>query len=305
MEMLPRGQLEAFLEIVDHGSLQAAGRATGRSRATYGRLLAELESTLGGVALLERSPGQRAVRLTPAGAELEVRARSFLARCDRWVAETRDALVTEAPRVRVGAVGGSFDLIADLLGELAGHGPDARVESIELPGGRLVDAVLRGEVDLGFGPAELGALPADLAFEGLGPLTWSVIVPAARAAEFPASVPVGRLEREAMIVTRSGPAREVVERCFARAVGGPFALRAAHQVESTPRIVDLVARGLGVAIVSGFRIAFLPPGVVVRALEGGPAPLVAGVLTRRDRRLGSDARWLLARARARFEALTT
>jgi DNA-binding transcriptional LysR family regulator len=105
------------------------------------------------------------------------------------------------------------------------------------------------------------------------------------------------------VVARSGPARERIEQWFARHEP-PLVLDAAFEVGSTPRVVEMVARGFGPALVSRFRAAFLPAGVVARPLVDAPAPLVAGVFTRRDATPTPPMRELVDAARKRFRALS-
>ncbi len=77
------------------------------------------------------------------------------------------------------------------------------------------------------------------------------------------------------------PARKNLERHFASIPDTPFTLNTTVEVESTLPVVDRVARGSGPAIVNRFRVAFLPSGILVRALVDGPKPLTASVYTRR------------------------
>ena len=68
--------MRAFVEIVDRGSLTAAGASLGRSSPTMVRLLAALEADLGAT-LLRRTT--RRMSLTPEGAEYLERCRQILA----------------------------------------------------------------------------------------------------------------------------------------------------------------------------------------------------------------------------------
>jgi DNA-binding transcriptional LysR family regulator len=74
MDRLDR--LHAFVTILDEGSLASAGRKLGRSPAAMTRALAGLEAQLG-AKLVDR--GTRFLRLTEAGAQYEILARSLLA----------------------------------------------------------------------------------------------------------------------------------------------------------------------------------------------------------------------------------
>jgi LysR family nitrogen assimilation transcriptional regulator len=294
-----RPELEAFLEVVQARSIQAAATHSGRSRATYHRALNTLEEDLG-TELLRRGPGQRQAELTPAGEALAIRARALLERWDQGLANLHDAL--GQPRgVRVGAMVGAFDLLADLILELLAQDPLMPLRLKELPGAALQDHVLRGDVDLGFGTADPAGPPKGLRFTPLGPLPFAVILPAAQAPLFPAALRLSDLDEVPMVVHRAGPAREHLEREFAAA--GALTLVPLVEVESTPRLVDMVARGFGPAVVSRVRLSFLPEGVVARPLLDGPQPLRAGVYMRRGARLSGPAKLLVTRARARFQAL--
>jgi len=298
-------ELRLFLAIADARSVQAAARRSGRSRATTMRVLADLERAFGVPALLERAPGQRTGVLTPEGEELQRRARAIVQQWDEWRIATRDALARQHAALRIGTLPGSFDLIAEPLSELRAAHPELALRVTEYTDERLLDAIRGGAVDLGFGTVTPDPAPARLAVDVLGELGWSVIVPHAQASRFGASVRLRELHGVPMVALRDGPARERIERAFAEADGGPFVLDAAFEVGSTPRIVELVARGFGPAIVSRFRLAFLPPEVVVRPLVDGPPPLRAGVLHRRGARLSDAALRLLELARARFTELAS
>lgn len=296
--------LEAFLEVVDRRSIQAAARSTGRSRATYLRVLETLQQAYDAPELLQRARGQRHGVLTPAGQELARRARVMLRSWARWQVGTRDALQRVRRALRVGTLAGSFDLLADILVDLRRAWPDLAVRVVEHPDDRLLDAVDAGQVDLGFGMLDPQGVPPRLQFESLGPLPWAVIVPRGFEVVLPPRVRLRDLDGVPLVVTRVGPARERLEREFAQYRTGPLVLNAAFEVGSTPRVVEMVARGFGPAVVSHFRLSFLPANVEVRPLRDGPAPLMAGVFSRRDARPTPVTTALVDRARRRFRTLS-
>ena len=297
-------ELEAFVEVASRRSIQAAARASGRSRATYMRVLAKLERMFEAPELLQRAPGQRQGVLTPAGQELARRARVQLRAWARWTVSTRDALQRTRRSLRLGTLAGSFDLLADILVELREASPDLSVQVVEYPDDQLLDAVDAGQVDLGFGTLDPQGVPPRLSFESLGPLPWAVIVPADWGDRLPARVRLADLDGVPMVVPRVGPARERLEREFAQYRSGPLVLVPAFEVASTPRVVEMVARGFGPAVVSRFRLSFLPADVEVRPLRDGPAPLMAGVFLRRDAKPTEVTTELVERARRRFRALS-
>ncbi len=301
--MLTRAHLRAFLEVAEHRSIGAAARATGRSRATYVRVLQHLRTGLAAPVLLERARGQRHGRLTREGEELAQRAQALLRHWARWEVSTRDAISQARGGLRVGALAGSFDLIADLLAEVGAPEAPVALRVRELPDDGLLVAVSEGEVDLAFGTVDPEGPPPRLDLESLGDLKWAVIVPRARSHDLPERVRLADLDGMPMVVPRAGPARERLDREFAEHEGGPLVMNAAFEVGSTPRMVEMVAHGFGPAIVSQFRLAFLPGGVVARPLLDGPPPLTAGVYTRRGYVLPDVAAQLIKRARRRFREL--
>ena len=304
METLTLGHLRAFLEVAERRSIQAAARSTGRSRATYLRVLSEIREAFDAPELLQRAPGQRVGVLTPEGEELARRARTMLEVWEQWLVTTHDALEQTRDTVRVGTLPGSFDLIADILTDLRVRRPELPMRVVEYPDERLVEAMEAGAVDLGFGTLGPEGVPPRLAFETLGPLPWSVILPAAMTDAFPKRLRLSDLDGVPLVVTRGGPARRRLERYFEQYDGGPLVLNPAFEVGSTPRMVEMVARGFGPALVSRFRLAFLPEDVEVRPLLDGPAPLQAGVFTRKGAVLSPGARELLETARERFRELS-
>jgi DNA-binding transcriptional LysR family regulator len=304
MGELTIGHLRAFLELAQRRSIQAAARATGRSRATYLRILEEIREAFDAPELLQRAPGQRVGVLTPEGEVLARRARTLVEVWEQWLVATHDALEQSRDAVRVGTLPGSFDLIADLLTELRVRRPDLPMRVVEYPDERLVEAMEGGAVDLGFGTLGPEGVPPRLEFETLGPLPWSVILPASMADAFPKRLRLSDLDGVPLVVTRGGPARRRLERYFEEYESGPIVLDPAFEVGSTPRMVEMVGRGFGPALVSRFRLAFLPENVLVRPLLDGPAPLQAGVFTRRGAVLTPAAKELLRTARRRFTELS-
>ena len=295
--------LEAFIEVAERRSVQAAARATGRARGTYLRLLDELRAALDAPVLVQRAAGQRRGVLTPAGETLAHRARIMLQHWEQWSIATRDALADTRHLLRVGTLAGSFDLIAEVLAELRREDPRLVMRVVEYPDASLLAALGRGEVDVGIGTVDPEGPPERLVFEPFGALPWAVIVPEDQAERFPLRLRMTDLDGVPLVVTRAGVIRERVERRFAQHEDGPLLFQPAFEVESTPRVVEMVARGFGPAIVTRFRLAFLPAGVTVRRLVDGPAPLTAGAFTRRGFALEGLAARLVDQARARFRVL--
>jgi DNA-binding transcriptional LysR family regulator len=304
VESLSLTHLENFLDIIDRQSIQAAARARGRSRATCGRMLRELEAAFDGTSLIQRAPGQRNIVLTPAGNELARRARNLLRHWTRWQVGTRDALLSARRGIRVGVLVGAFDLLADVLGFMRGRSPTRALQVIEYTDDDLLGGVIEGEVDIGFGTLNPAGVPRALEFHPIGSLPWVVIMPESLAETLREGVRLVDLDGRPLVVPRAGPARETLEQQFAEHEGRPLTFHPVFEAGSSPRVVEAVARGYGVAVVSRFRALFLQQGVVVRDLLDGPEALMAGAFTRRGAPVPAPAKRLYEAAKRHFHELS-
>ncbi len=89
-----------FQQVATHGGFGRASRASGRSKATLSRRVADLEEALG-IRLIER--GDRSLELTEAGQLLLARTEGPMREVAEAVAAARDGLVTPRGRLRIAA----------------------------------------------------------------------------------------------------------------------------------------------------------------------------------------------------------
>ncbi|QNH15141.1 LysR family transcriptional regulator [Xanthomonas sp. SS] len=92
--------LEDFQLVAVHGGFGRASRASGRSKATLSRRVADLEDSLG-IRLIER--GERSLGLTEAGQILLARLEGPMREVADAIAAARDGLATPRGRLRVAA----------------------------------------------------------------------------------------------------------------------------------------------------------------------------------------------------------
>jgi len=92
--------LQDFQLVAAHGGFGRASRASGRSKATLSRRVADLEDALG-IRLIERS--SRGLKLTEAGQLLLARTEGPMREVDDAVAAARDGLATPRGRLRIAA----------------------------------------------------------------------------------------------------------------------------------------------------------------------------------------------------------
>ncbi len=118
---------DAFIGIVDAGSISGGARALDVPRATLSRQLARLEKRLG-VRLLHRST--RKLTLTPAGEELYPRARALLSTAQAAVRAVQR--LDDVPRglLRVSCAPLESPILGHLLADYVDRYPEVKVELI-------------------------------------------------------------------------------------------------------------------------------------------------------------------------------
>lgn len=92
--------LEDFQLVATHGGFGKASRASGRSKATLSRRMADLEEALG-IRLIER--GTQRLELTEAGQQLLSRIEGPMHEVAEAIASARDSLATPRGRLRIAA----------------------------------------------------------------------------------------------------------------------------------------------------------------------------------------------------------
>jgi DNA-binding transcriptional LysR family regulator len=277
-------QLVYLDAIVRHGGFTRAAEHLRVAQPAVSVQIRRLEAEVG-AQLLHRTT--RTVALTPAGELVLGRARRALAELDA----ARDELARLAGgllgRVRIGAIQAldPFDLPAALA---AFHRQHPAVE-LALGSGalrRLLDGLDHGELDLAIGPMPPG-LPARY---GRTPLFTDELVfvtaPDHRLAGTD-PLPVAALRDEPFVcLPADSGLRAILDRLAAEAGFTPHV-----PFESThlPRLRDLAAHGLGVALVARSVAEAPGPPVAMHGVDPGPQLRPVGLLHRADIPLGAAA----------------
>lgn len=271
------------------GTVRAVASAASLSASAVSQQLAVLEREAG-VALLVRHG--RSVALTDAGVALAAHAREILGAIDAAEEALRAAGSEPAGTVRVAAFTSAMRaFVIDAAAALGRAHPELHVQLAELEPARCLEALERGEADLGvvgdFGDGTLPHTP-HLARVPLVRDELQVVAPSALA---------GPLREADWLVDGTDLETFVVRHC--RAAG--FEPRIAGRLFSHEALLAAVAAGLGVTVLPGFALLSLPPGVAVRPLVPAASRtlLVAhrvGAIDRRSVALVLDA--LVARASA-------
>jgi DNA-binding transcriptional LysR family regulator len=240
--------LRVLVELADRGTLGAAGEATGYSKSAVAQQLTALQRAVG-VPLAERV-GRR-LRLTPAGNALLPSARQILASVD--VARgALDAAAEPVGELRVAAFASAIGGMAlRAVKALSARYPRLTVSLHECEP-REVDALLADDdMDVGI-VYDYSLVPHyrcdDQAVRLLCEVPMALVVPAYQDV---GEQEIGRIlgdgRTEWITNSRGTDDDELLHRVAAASAGGQA--RIAHRIDSLSLLTELVAAGLGVALV--------------------------------------------------------
>jgi DNA-binding transcriptional LysR family regulator len=288
--MDPR-RLRLLLELSRLGSMREVADELGTTTSTVSQQVAALAREVG-TPLVE--PEGRRVRLTPAGRRLADHAVGILAAVDAARLDL-DPDAEPAGTVRVG--GFATAMVRSLLPvvhALAASHPDIRVVLHEYEPLEAFDLLRRDDLDLAlvydYDLAPLSP-PADARVVPLWSTSWGLGVPAADGGAGPADL--AAYADHDWIANSRHVADEEALRTLASLAG--FTPRTTHRIDSLELVAELVAAGLGVALLPVDR-AFA--GVRVRPLAGTGTRLRAYAVTRGGRGAWPPLRLLLERLAA-------
>ncbi len=265
--MLDVRRLRVLCAVADHASLSAAADVLSYTPSAVSQSIVALERQLG-VRLLHRS--SRGVRLTATGHTLVEHARPILA--GLRAAEASVAALSEVsagPLHLASFATAGATILPRAVAEFRARHPEVALTltqadpedaMVRLRSGT-VDLILTADAEEGVrGNVEVVRLMED-------PL-WAVL-PAGHPLAASPELRIEELAAETWIDTRAGSeARMLLLRVCGRA---GFIPRVAFESDEYATVVELVAAGVGVALVPGLGLTATPAGVVTRPLAGRPA----------------------------------
>ncbi|MEM9756371.1 MAG: LysR family transcriptional regulator [Pseudomonadota bacterium] len=274
--------LSAFLAVIQTGTFHGAAARLNLSQPAISRRIQKLETALGS-RLFDRTT--RSVIPTLAAKRLQARAEALIddasdiARAMRddsvEFAHQRQAIVTVATVPSVTA-----RIFPAALQDLAAQGPVPRIRFLDASANDTAVAVSNGEAD--FGVCSLPLLEPNTMFEQL----FEEGIGLALAADHPLargdSVAMAHLTGETLILPARGTGnRLLIDETFAQA-GHP--LRWTYEVNRTATALELVAGGVGVALVPKTSV----DGAAVRRVVWRPVRDITitrpvGLVTRRGK----------------------
>jgi DNA-binding transcriptional LysR family regulator len=278
MGVEPR-HLIALVAVRKEGSFRGAANRLGLVQSAVSQRIAQLERHVG-MDLVERSRGHSCVDLTDAGATLLRHAEEILAEFDAALADLR-TVADERPALRVGTYEsvGSL-LLPGALRLLAERNRDVRVQLREdTCWENFFPLVASGELDAAF--ADLPLEPGPFTFRELTSDPSVLVVradsPLARRPEPPSLVEIGSLP----LIAPSWPMlRLITEHFRAAGVEPSFVFRS----EINSGVQELVAHGLGAAVMPRLAVNDSDPRIAVIALGDVLPPRRIALYWHRDRR---------------------
>ena len=251
----------------------------------------DLEEEIG-VRLFERGP--RRVALSTAGERFLLHARRILDGVEEAVAEARRAARGELGELRVGFTSSLpfTDLLPDALNAYRRRFPQVRLQLREMFTPEQFQALVRGELDVGFVRLQAGTPPAGIVLREVARNPLRLVVNAAHRLAGAAQVHLAELAGEDFISFPADVGTDLpgVLRALCRQAG--FEPRIVQTAREATTQIGLVAAGLGVAVLPAplesvriARVRYLalaePEAQFRLALairEGEPVPTLGGFL---------------------------
>ena len=251
----------------------------------------DLEEEIG-VRLFERGP--RRVALSTAGERFLLHARRILDGVEEAVAEARRAARGELGELRVGFTSSLpfTDLLPDALNAYRRRFPQVRLQLREMFTPEQFQALVRGELDVGFVRLQAGTPPAGIVLREVARNPLRLVVNAAHRLAGAAQVHLAELAGEDFISLPADVGTDLpgVLRALCRQAG--FEPRIVQTAREATTQIGLVAAGLGVAVLPAplesvriARVRYLalaePEAQFRLALairEGEPVPTLGGFL---------------------------
>lgn len=254
-------KLRVLRALEEFGTVRATAEALNMTPSSVSQQLSSLSHQVG-VALLE-AHGRR-VRLTDAAHVLLRHTDLVLAQLERAEAELDGFARGETGHVRVGAFATAIPrLVVPALSALRRDYPRLTTRVHQADAAEVYDLLSAGEIDVGLSLAAQAPTGHDGRYDRRALLTdpLDVALPAHHRLATARGLRLRDLSEEPWIYGSSGPWRDITVAACAQA---GFVPEQAHAASDWRAILDMVAAGMGVALVPRLADAFDSPGVSLR-----------------------------------------
>lgn len=270
--------LHAFIAVAEERHFGRAAARMGITQPPLSRQIQQLETELG-LRLFERNA--RSVELTAAGTSYLAAVRPHLVGLARAADQARAVYRQPQGLVRVGFVSSlGYGMMPRLLENLRTAASCVGVEMVELPSAEQCQGVRERRLDAGFVflPIEAQELKMRRLFRE--PLV--AMLPVRHPLASAAAVALEALREEPFILCARQPQTGFHEMVAKLCQAHGFTPRAAHSASSTAAMAELVAMGLGLALVPRSAMDRRHVGVVYKSLDGTPMELEIAAVWRAD-----------------------
>ncbi len=263
MHGLTLRQLRAFLVTVELGSVSAAARELGLTQPAVGQQLRDLESQLR-VRLFEKL-GTR-LHPTPAGQALLEPAREVMVAVNRLYESGLRFRAGDAGHIRLGTgATACIYFLPDPLRRTRQSLPGVEIAVSTGNTGPMLQALIEGTLDVALVTAAPGDVPTSLVADLLFHDPLVALLPRGLGDSPPACLRPGDLaDRPLLLHSRGSVTRNLTDAWFQKA---GLAVVPSMEFDSIAAIKELVAAGLGCAIVPGLAVRTEHPEAEVRPLD--------------------------------------
>lgn len=257
--------LRYFVAVAEERHFGRAAEALGIAQPPLSKQMQDLERELG-YPLFDRA--RRPVELTAAGATLLVHAQSLLESLERAVTETRRSGAGHSGRIGIGyPTSLAYSGLPRLLRAFRESSPDVAIDLQELPPAHQLEALRRGELDVGFvrGPLH----DATLVSENVRNEKLVLALPADHRLAIRERVSLGSVAKEPFVFfpRARGPGFFDLLMSFCRDSGfTPHVVQQAPQMD----VLSLVAAGFGLSIMPDSVRELRRADIVLRPIIGSP-----------------------------------
>jgi len=257
--------LRSFLVLADERHFGRAAERLHVSQPALSKRLRRLEEMVGG-ALFAR--GYRDLRLTEPGRALLERARALLREADRTLQVARQSVRGEAGLLRIGfGVASIAQLLPEVLLRFRRSHPRVQIEMRDMSSPAQVEALRRGEIDLGFVRQPLPEADVD-AVPVLRERLVAAVQPRSAWRDKPGLV---SLAGEPFVVCSRSISASYYDHVVALCRAAGFAPRIVTETNELFSLLQLVRAGVGVALVPSAVAAMRVPGLRLREVRLGAA----------------------------------
>ncbi len=270
--------LHAFITVAEECHFGRAAARLGISQPPLSRQIQQLEAELG-LRLFRRNA--RSVEMTVEGAGYLAAVRPHVESLARATYGAQAVARQVRGQMKVGFVSSlGYGLMPRLLETLRAVAPGIGVELFEQPSAEQCQGVRERRLDLGFVflPVEAEELKMRRLFQE--PLV--AMLPAEHALARLPKVALTRLHHEPFVMCSRQPRQGFHETVLALCRATGFVPRVAHAASSMAAMTELVAAGLGVALIPQSATGQRHAGVIYKSLTDTPLRLEVAAIWRAD-----------------------